>query len=159
MYNMALHFLMLRGGVAERLNAAVLKTVVRATPVPWVRIPPPPPVRLRRKTLNPKLEIRNGKKLSPGFPQASSLPRTPVSLPKTGAETTLRFDRAGRIEDILQPEHHTKSFEEKLEQQVNSQLISLHSARHSLFRAGQYIAYPFLLFGLIVALAGKTARK
>ena len=30
------------GGVAERLNATVLKTVVRATPAPRVRIPPPP---------------------------------------------------------------------------------------------------------------------
>jgi hypothetical protein len=30
------------GGVAERLNAAVLKTVVRVTPVPRVRIPAPP---------------------------------------------------------------------------------------------------------------------
>ena len=32
-----------RGGVAEWLNAAVLKTVERAN-VPGVRIPPPPPV-------------------------------------------------------------------------------------------------------------------
>ncbi len=31
------------GGVPERSNGAVSKTVVRAT-VPWVRIPPPPPV-------------------------------------------------------------------------------------------------------------------
>ncbi len=31
------------GGVAEWLNAAVLKTVVRES-VPWVRIPPPPPL-------------------------------------------------------------------------------------------------------------------
>jgi|WetSurMetagenome_2_1015567.scaffolds.fasta_scaffold00164_36 hypothetical protein len=30
------------GGVAERLKAAVLKTVVGVT-LPWVRIPPPPP--------------------------------------------------------------------------------------------------------------------
>jgi hypothetical protein len=30
------------GGVAERLNATVLKTVVRVTPVPRVRIPAPP---------------------------------------------------------------------------------------------------------------------
>jgi hypothetical protein len=30
------------GGVAERLNATVLKTVVRATPAPRVRIPAPP---------------------------------------------------------------------------------------------------------------------
>src|SRR5881227_3152602 len=30
------------GGVAERLNATVLKTVGPATPVPRVRIPPPP---------------------------------------------------------------------------------------------------------------------
>ena len=31
------------GGVAERLNAPVLKTGVGASP-PWVRIPPPPPL-------------------------------------------------------------------------------------------------------------------
>ena len=32
------------GGVAERLKAAVLKTV-RPARVSWVRIPPPPPYR------------------------------------------------------------------------------------------------------------------
>lgn len=31
------------GGVAERFKAPVLKTGVRET-VPWVRIPPPPPL-------------------------------------------------------------------------------------------------------------------
>src|SRR3954451_15225194 len=31
-----------RGGVPEWLNGAVSKTVVRVTPVPRVRIPPPP---------------------------------------------------------------------------------------------------------------------
>ena len=31
------------GGVREWLNRAVSKTVVPVTPVPWVRIPPPPP--------------------------------------------------------------------------------------------------------------------
>ena len=31
------------GGVAERLNAPVLKTGEGASP-PWVRIPPPPPL-------------------------------------------------------------------------------------------------------------------
>lgn len=32
------------GGMVERLNAAVLKTVDRVTPGPRVRIPIPPPV-------------------------------------------------------------------------------------------------------------------
>src|ERR1039457_2683891 len=35
----------LHGGVAERLNATVLKTV-RPERVSWVRIPPPPPITL-----------------------------------------------------------------------------------------------------------------
>ncbi len=34
----------MRGGVSERLNEAVLKTV-ELVRVPWVRIPPPPPER------------------------------------------------------------------------------------------------------------------
>jgi hypothetical protein len=34
--------LIIKGWVAERLKAAVLKTAVRAS-VPWVRIPPHPP--------------------------------------------------------------------------------------------------------------------
>jgi hypothetical protein len=33
------------GGVAERFKAPVLKTGVRES-VPWVRIPPPPPLKL-----------------------------------------------------------------------------------------------------------------
>ncbi len=64
---------------------------------------------------------------------------------------------AGQVADILKPEHYTKNFEEKLEQYVNNQLISFHKARHFLFRTSQYIVYLFVLFGLIVALAGKTA--
>ncbi|MBN2539838.1 MAG: 50S ribosome-binding GTPase [Deltaproteobacteria bacterium] len=72
---------------------------------------------------------------------------------RRGAHSTM----AGQVEDVLKPEHHMKIFEEKLEQQVNSRLISFQSARHVLFRTGQYIVYLFLLFGLIVALAGKTA--
>ncbi len=37
-----------RGGVAERLNAAVSKTVRRVIPVSRVRIPPPPPLKFCR---------------------------------------------------------------------------------------------------------------
>ena len=40
-----------RGGVAERLNAAVSKTVRRVIPVSRVRIPPPPPLRFCRLEL------------------------------------------------------------------------------------------------------------
>ncbi|HOO90280.1 MAG TPA: 50S ribosome-binding GTPase [Syntrophales bacterium] len=64
---------------------------------------------------------------------------------------------AGRVEDILKPEYRTRIFEEKLDKQANSRLTSSHSDRHILFQTGQYIVYLFLLSGLIVALAGKTA--
>ena len=64
---------------------------------------------------------------------------------------------AEQVEDILKADHYTKIFEEKLEQYANSRFISFHKARHVLFRIGQYIAYLFVLFGLIVALAGKNA--
>ena len=47
------------GGVAERLNAPVLKTGVLSRG-PWVRIPPPPPD-FQRSTSNP-------------FPQAARVP-------------------------------------------------------------------------------------
>ena len=43
------HSLFSTGWVAERLKAAVLKTAVRAS-VPWVRIPPHPP--LQNRTAN-----------------------------------------------------------------------------------------------------------
>jgi hypothetical protein len=39
------------GGVAERLKAAVLKTV-RPERVSWVRIPPPPPFELAASDVN-----------------------------------------------------------------------------------------------------------
>ena len=46
-YNMKLQyaggFVPYRGEVSEWLKEAVSKTVVRVTPVPWVRIPPSPP--------------------------------------------------------------------------------------------------------------------
>ncbi len=72
---------------------------------------------------------------------------------RRGAHRTM----AEQVEDMLKPERLTEIFEEKLEDYVNSRLISFHKARHVLFRTSQYCAYLFLLCGLIVALAGKPA--
>ena len=53
------------GGVAERLNAPVLKTGMGESPS-WVRIPPPPP--FIRSTSCKKTFIRIFKRYPPSYP-------------------------------------------------------------------------------------------
>ncbi len=64
---------------------------------------------------------------------------------------------AGQVRDILQSEYCTEIFEEKLERDTGDRLVSFHETGHAMFRAGQGIAYLFLLLALITALAGKGA--
>jgi hypothetical protein len=45
-----------RGGMPERSNGAVSKTVVRAS-VPWVRIPLPPPYSLKYQLLSTEIAV------------------------------------------------------------------------------------------------------
>jgi len=72
---------------------------------------------------------------------------------RKGAHRTM----AGQVEAVLDPEHHGKIVEERLEEYVRRRLAASQAARHLSFRSGQYGAYLLPLCGLIIALAGKAA--